>query len=190
MYLFLAMAWLASPTSVFPWCTPRLWALLWLPGLRHGTATFDGWLRSYLESRMIYCQYDQPNIVTSILLAGLCYRYVRRIFFLCNEITSIAFRFSPTKFLIIIWAMQPSADTYTIMTRPPGHVILFSLTSIGILLENVGQGHLRIVRRLRGLLKWSTMSLTRCPVLVLVPDSVHMLYFVRSLRRPSFHHVW
>lgn len=49
--------------------------------------------------------------------------------------------------------MQPSADTYTIMTRPPGRVILLYLTIIGILLEDVGQVHLRIVRRLRGLLK-------------------------------------
>jgi hypothetical protein len=88
MCLFMAMAQLASLTSVCPLYTLKSQVSLRLPGPLLSTETFGGWLQSYLESQMMDCQYDQANAAMSIHLAVSCYRYISDKFTLFTDIVS------------------------------------------------------------------------------------------------------
>jgi len=95
----------------------------------------------------------RPSKHSDIYSFGGIMLQVRGIFIFYNVMFTSTFRSSPAKSLIITCVKQPSVYPFTTVSSPPDHVILQSLTRIGILLKNVGQLHLRIVRQQRGLLK-------------------------------------
>jgi len=95
----------------------------------------------------------RPSKYSDIYSFGGIMLQVRGTFIFCNVMFTSAFRSSPAKSLIITCVMQLSVYPYTTVSSPPDHVILQSLTRIGILLKNVGQFHLRIVHRQRELLE-------------------------------------
>jgi hypothetical protein len=103
---------LASPTSVFLYCTPKLRASLMLSGLQRFTETLDGWLPGCLESQRMNYRYGQASMVIFISSAIPRYSGVERDLYPCNEIVNPAVGPHQQKIFIVT---QPSPDVYTLI---------------------------------------------------------------------------
>lgn len=116
------------------------------------TSTLKGNLR-WMAPELLGEQEDgspvRPSKESDVFsFGGIMLQVCLGVFGRLDDSVSSAFRSLPTEFPIITSRMmQPSSDAYTPWKSLPDFVILPSLTSIGVLLSNVGQPNLRSVHR-------------------------------------------